>query len=73
MNIKSLLPLKFIFFSFLLTVSCNGSGEKKTPQKLEQENAISGKELSEKHCQSCHLYPKPSELDKKPGSVLYCH
>ncbi|EPR65557.1 FG-GAP repeat domain-containing protein [Cyclobacterium qasimii] len=65
MNNKSILPLKFIFFCLLLNFSCNGSGEKKVIQKLESENAISGKELSENHCQSCHLYPDPSELDKK--------
>ena len=65
MNNKSILPLKFIFFCLLLNFSCNVSGEKKATQKLKSENALSGKELSEKHCQSCHLYPDPSELDKK--------
>ena len=65
MNSKGTFPLKIIFFCLLLNVSCNGPAEKKSPQKLALENIISGKELSKKHCQRCHLYPEPSELDTK--------
>ncbi|WP_339925709.1 VCBS repeat-containing protein [uncultured Cyclobacterium sp.] len=64
MSNKSTYSLKVFSLCLLLQFSCGSPEEKKSTQKLESENAISGKELSEKHCQSCHLYPKPSELDK---------
>ena len=54
-----------IFLCLLLHSSCGGPREKEAIQKQMERNVISGKELSKKHCQSCHLYPEPSELDKK--------
>jgi len=44
---------------------CRTPPEKNTTGHNEQaEVYLSGKELSLKYCQSCHLYPEPSRLDK---------
>ncbi|MEX2511913.1 MAG: VCBS repeat-containing protein [Cyclobacteriaceae bacterium] len=59
------LSLKIILFSLFFHYSCGGAGEGDATRKLVSENAITGQALSQKHCQSCHLYPQPSELDKK--------
>jgi hypothetical protein len=37
----------------------------KDEHTAQSETPLSGKELSRKHCQSCHLYPEPSLLDKQ--------
>jgi DNA-directed RNA polymerase subunit H (RpoH/RPB5) len=52
--------------SFLLFFSCGSSYEKaeKTIDLFQEEAVLSGKQLSLKYCQSCHLYPDPSTLDK---------
>ena len=47
--------------------SCGSSNEKKpvhTEEQVQRVVALSGKQLSLKYCQSCHLYPEPSMLDK---------
>ncbi|HSI75500.1 MAG TPA: VCBS repeat-containing protein [Lunatimonas sp.] len=51
---------------FLLVLSaCNNSGDKKQVSEALLESSIVGKELSQRYCQSCHLYPEPELLDKK--------
>lgn len=51
----------------LMLFSC-GPSDKKTPIKtsdqIQKEVVLSGEQLSLKYCQSCHLYPEPSTLDK---------
>lgn len=52
---------------FLILFSCGPSNEKtpvKTNGQVQKEVVLSGKQLSLKYCQSCHLYPEPSTLDK---------
>lgn len=47
--------------------SCGSSDEKKpvhAEEEVQQVVALSGKQLSLRYCQSCHLYPEPSLLDK---------
>ncbi len=57
--------ITFIFITITF-LSCN-----KSPQNTEQSysppqpSGLSGKELAELHCASCHAYPNPSLLDKK--------
>lgn len=61
--------MKKIFLLILLSqywlfLSCTPSDDKKYSD-LEKGNLnLSGKQLSLKYCQSCHLYPDPSVLDK---------
>jgi hypothetical protein len=52
--------------SALLFFSCGSPNEKaeKEPPLVPHESILTGKQLSQKYCQSCHLYPEPSSLDK---------
>jgi hypothetical protein len=52
--------------TYFLFFSCGTSHDKAdTIQGLDQQEAImSGELLSKKYCQSCHLYPEPSILDR---------
>lgn len=60
--------LLVIVLSQCWTLSCRSpSNEKRVvlPESTGQsETLLSGKELSLKYCQSCHLYPDPSLLDR---------
>ncbi len=55
----------YFIFTLLGFTSCNhsGNGEKKDPARSE-DTQLTGKELSLRYCQSCHLYPGPKLLDK---------
>ncbi|HEY1871904.1 MAG TPA: VCBS repeat-containing protein, partial [Chitinophagaceae bacterium] len=50
---------------FCLLYSCRGSGENKIHKESLPESIKNGKVLAVRYCQSCHLLPDPSLLDKK--------
>ena len=58
--------LIWLCFTYIL-LACETADRKGKLYKQEQarrNTSFSGKELSLKHCQSCHLYPGPDILDK---------
>src|SRR5690606_5594084 len=61
---RLILILGFIF-SFLI-YSCGPSNEKTEKQSRAESGSavLTGKQLSLRYCQSCHLYPEPDLLDK---------
>ncbi|HTJ53335.1 MAG TPA: FG-GAP and VCBS repeat-containing protein, partial [Cyclobacteriaceae bacterium] len=54
----------FSVSTFLFLAACN-SQQSTSSERQYSEQAIKGKQLSEKYCISCHLHPDPSLLNKE--------
>lgn len=65
-RMRILRQLVSLAICYLLILSgCNNSREQMHDSGALLESSIVGKELSQRYCQSCHLYPEPELLDKK--------
>lgn len=64
-NKTSVIFLIFLFFSLFSCNSLNNSDQRSSELTIEK-----GKMLAAAHCQSCHLLPDPSLLDKKTWQNL---
>src|SRR5690554_7400084 len=55
-----------VLLGFMVLFSCSSNQEKAKDDTIwnNEDAALTGKQLSMKYCQSCHLYPEPSTLDK---------
>jgi len=55
-----------VLLGFMVLFSCSSNQEKAKDDTVwnNEDAALTGKQLSMKYCQSCHLYPEPSTLDK---------
>lgn len=57
------IAINFIIQAWLLLIPA-GTGNDQ-PAHFRDEPALPGKQLAQKYCSSCHLFPDPSLLDKK--------
>ena len=58
LNLKRIGPIVLLIFIAMVSVSCAEQ------VKNQEEIVLSGKQLMNIHCISCHLLPKPESLDK---------
>ncbi len=57
------MKLQYFFFLIILNFSCKNSSQNRENTAPIPSN-LSGKELAQSYCASCHQYPEPNLLDK---------
>lgn len=56
--------MKYMPILFILGMWMCTSGNRQAPQGPPQPTGLSGQQLAQIHCASCHIFPKPDLLDK---------
>lgn len=64
-NTKKMIRLFLISLTCVVLVACNSSEQPALPPVQINMPVLTGQELSERYCSSCHQYPSPQLLDKK--------
>lgn len=65
MYFTRLTAIVFLFIHLLTACQSTPSQETAAPTATPALTQLTGKQLSQRYCGSCHLYPAPSLLDKK--------